>query len=295
MQRLILIACTILLAIPAGLSAGMSAARAQTSLTDWNPVCICKSGHPKYSDRITAVFRITDANKAGLKKKIDQGRLGLRQYATFHAKACGEPKMCGRSYDFKSKTYYPNTPISGPVTVRINMMSNAPAHRPKGKKTYELNERFFRVGHNFRIGGKPVSRDEAKVAVESANRVTVWRPACICRSGHPDRKNRITAVFRITDKNQAEMKRKMRQGRLGLGQKARLDGAACDQPKLCGTTYDFKTKERYPNTPIAGPVSIRINMLVNAPVKRPRGALLYELVEDRFSVGRRFRIGGSPQ
>ncbi|MEJ2121622.1 MAG: hypothetical protein P8Z76_13120 [Alphaproteobacteria bacterium] len=277
MQRLILIACAALLALPAGMSAGLSAAWAQTSLTDWKPVCICKSGHPRYKDRITAVFRITDKNKAGLKKKIDQGRLGLRQYATLHGKACGEPK------------------ISGPVTVRINMLSNAPSHRPKGKKRYELNERFFKVGRRFRIGGKPVSRDEARVAVESANRVTVWRPTCICRSGHPDRKDRITAVFRITDKNQAEMKRKLRQGRLGLGQKARLEGAACDRPKLCGTTYDFKTKERYPNTPIAGPVSVRINMLVNAPVKRPRGALLYRLVEKRFHVGKRFKIGGKPQ
>lgn len=288
MQRLILIACAFLLAIPAA----APAARAQTSLTDWNPVCICKSGHPKYSDRVTAVFRITDANKAALQSKIQQGRLGLRQYATFHAKACGEPKMCGRSYDFKSKTYYPNTPISGPVTVRINMMSNAPSHRPKGAKTYQLHESFFQVGRSFRIGGKPMSRDEAKMAVESVNRVTVWRPACICRSGHPDRKDQVTAVFRITDKNQAEMKRKMREGRLGLRQAARLVGPACSEAKMCGTSYDFKTKERFPNTPIAGPVTIRINMLMNAPVRRPRDAQEYKLVEDRFRVGHRFTIGG---
>jgi hypothetical protein len=288
MPRLILIACAVLLAIPAA----APAARAQTSLTDWNPVCICKSGHPKYSDRVTAVFRITEANKAALQSKIEQGLLGLRQYATFHAKACGEPKMCGRSYDFKSKTYYPNTPISGPVTVRINMMSNAPSHRPKGAKAYQLNERFFQVGRSFRIGGKPMSRDEAKMAVESVNRVTVWRPACICRSGHPDRKDQVTAVFRITDKNQAEMKRKMREGRLGLRQAARLVGSACSDATMCGTSYDFKTKERFPNTPIAGPVTIRINMLMNAPVRRPRDAQEYKLVEDRFRVGHRFTIGG---
>jgi hypothetical protein len=291
MQRLILIACAFLLALPAGISA----ARAESSLTDWKPVCICKSGHPKRQDRITAVFRITDANRAELKKKIDEGRLGLRHYATFHGKTCGEPKMCGRSYDFKEKKYYPNTPISGPVTVRINFMSNAPSHKPRGAKRYQLNERFFKTGRTFRIGGKPTSRDVAKSAVESANRVTVWRPTCICRSGHPKRQDRITAIFRITRKNQAEMKRKMREGRMGLRQAARLEGPACSEAKLCGTTRDYKTKERFPNTPIAGPVTIRINMLLNVPVRRPRGSQEYQLVEDRFRVGRRFTIGGKPQ
>jgi len=291
MQRLILIACAFLLALPAGIPT----ARAESSLTDWKPVCICKSGHPKRQDRITAVFRITDENRAELKKKIDEGRLGLRQYATFHGKTCSEPKMCGRSYDFKEKKYYPNTPISGPVTVRINLMSNAPSHRPRGKKKYELNERFFKVGRTFKIGGKPTSRDAAKSAAESANRVTVWRPTCICRSGHPDRKDRITAIFRITDKNQAAMKRKMSEGRMGLRQTARLVGPACSQAKLCGTTRDYKTKERFANTPIAGPVTIRINMLLNAPVKRPRGSQEYQLVEERFRVGHRFTIGGKPQ
>ena len=291
MQRLILFAATFLLAIPAAIPA----ARAQTSLTDWNPVCICKSGHPERGDRITAVFRITDANKAELQSKIQQGRLGLRQYATFRGKACGEPKMCGRTYDFKSKTYYPNTPITGPVTVRISMMSNAPSHRPKGAKTYQLNERYFKTGRSFRIGGKTMSRDEAKAAVEAVNRVTVWRPTCICRSGHPERPDRITAIFRITDANKAAMKSKMREGRLGLRQAARLVGPACSEAKLCGTSYDFKTKERFPNTPIAGPVTIRINMLMNAPVKRPRGGQEYQLVEDRFRVGGRFTVGGKSQ
>jgi hypothetical protein len=288
MQRLILIACAMLL--PAA-----PAAKAQVKLTEWRPVCICKSGHPERGDRITAIFRISDANKAELRRKITQGRLGLGQYATLRGPACGQPKLCGRSYDFKSKTYYPNTPIAGPVTVRINMLMNAPAKRDRGAKAYRLREKWFRIGHRYRVGGKPVSRDEAKASVESANRVTVWQPLCICRSGHPERGDRITAVFRITDGNKAAMRRKMRQGRLGLRQRARLIGAACAETRICGTTYDFKTKERFPNTPIAGPVTIRINMLLNAPVKRPRGASEYRLVEDRFRVGKRFKIGGRPE
>jgi hypothetical protein len=299
MHRLFRFACACLLALPAVLSAAISVAPGaqaqQTLLTDWKPVCICKSGHPKRQDRIIAVFRITDDNKAELKRKINQGRLGLSQYATFHGKACGEPKMCGTSYDFKTKKRYPNIPIAGPVTVRINMMINAPAKREKGSRVYRLREKWFRVGHRFKIGGKPMSRDLAKATVESANRVTVWRPLCICRSGHPNRKDRITAVFRITKKNRAEMRRKMRQGRLGLRQHARLVGPACSEAKLCGTSYDFKTKERFPNTPIAGPVTIRINMLMNAPVQRPRDAYQYRLVEERFRVGKRFTIGGKPQ
>jgi len=292
MHRTIPIACALLLALPVA----TSPARAQqTSLTDWNPVCICKSGHPDRQDRLTAIFRITDENKAELEKKIAQGRLGLRQYATFHAKVCGEPKLCGDTYDFKTKIKYPNTPIAGPVTVRISMMSNAPSKRPQGSQIYQMDARFFRVGHTFRIGGKPMSRDEAKSAVESVNRVTVWRPACICRSGHPDRKDAITAVFRITDKNQAELKQKMREGRLGLRQAARLEGPACGDAQMCGTSYDFKTKQRFPNTPIAGPVRIRINMLLNAPVRRPRDANDYQLVEDRFRVGHRITIGGKTE
>jgi len=284
MTRLILIACAMMLAAPA--------AMAEVKLTEWTPACICKSGNPERSERITAVFRITDANKAAMRRKISQGRLGLGQYATLRGKACGQPKLCGRSYDFKQKKYYPNTPIAGPVTVRINMLINAPAKRDRGAKVYRLNKKWFRVGHSFKVGGKPTSRDVAKASIESASRVTVWRPVCICRSGHPDRTDRITAVFRITDANKAAMMRKMRDGRLGLRQNARLVGTACDRPKVCGTTYDFKTKERFPNTPIAGPVTIRINMLMNAPVKRPRGAQEYQLVEDRFRVGQRFKIGG---
>ncbi|MDH3235301.1 MAG: hypothetical protein OEQ29_17415 [Alphaproteobacteria bacterium] len=287
MKRLILIICTALLAAPT--------AQAAANLTEWTPVCICKSGHPERGDRITAIFRITDDNKAAMRRKISQGRLGLGQYATLRGGACDQPKLCGRSYDFKSKTYYPNTPIAGPVTVRINMLMNAPAKRDKGSRVYRLNPKWFRVGHNFKVGGKPTSRDAAKAAIESANRVTVWRPICICRSGHPDRQDRITAIFRITDANKAAMRRKMRDGRLGLRQTARLVGGACDQPRMCGTTRDYKTKERFPNTPIAGPVTIRINMLLNAPVKRPRGAQEYQLVEDRFRVGKRFTIGGKSQ
>jgi hypothetical protein len=42
-------------------------------------------------------------------------------------------------------------------------------------------------------------------------------------------------------------------------------------------------------------VTIRINMLLNVPVRRPRGSQEYQLVEDRFRVGRRFTIGGKPQ
>ena len=287
MKRLILIAGAALLAAPA--------AQAAANLTEWEPVCICKSGHPDRGNRITAVFRITDENKASMRRKISQGRLGLGQYATFKGPACSRPKLCGTSYDFKTKKRFPNTPIAGPVTVRINMMMNAPAKRDRGSRVYRLREKWFKVGHRFRIGGKPTSRDSAKASVESANRVTVWRPACICRSGHPNRKDRITAVFRITDANKTVMRRKMSQGRLGLRQRARLVGGACSQAKLCGTSYDFKTKERFPNTPIAGPVTIKINMLLNAPVKRPRGSQEYQLVPERFRVGKRFTIGGKPE
>jgi len=284
MTRLILIACAALLAAPA--------AQAQMKLTDWTPVCICKSGHPERGNRVSAIFRITDANKASLRRKISQGRLGLGQFATFKGPACSQPKLCGRSYDFKTKKRYPNKPIAGPVTVRINMMMNAPAKRERGTKVYRLREKFFRVGNKFTVGGKPMSRDAARISVQSANRVTQWSPICICRSGHPKRQDRVTAVFRITDANEKVMRRKMSEGRLGLRQRARLVGGTCSKAKLCGRSYDFKSKTYYPNTPIAGPVTISISMMANAPVKRPRGGQEYRLVEERFRVGKRFTIGG---
>jgi len=298
MRRPIPIACACLLAMlsaPLALMAPSArAAGAQGPLTEWTPACICRSGVPKQGDRITAVFRITEANKDELKRKIDGGRLGLGQYATLKGEPCDQPKLCGRSYDFKTKKYVPNTPISGPVTLRITMMANAPARRRKGARHYSLYEKWFRVGHSFRIGGKPTSRAAARATIEAANRVTVWRPVCICKSGHPKRRDQVTAIFRITDANKDAMMRKMRDGRLGLRQSARLVGSACDRPKLCGTSYDFKTKERFANTPIAGPVTIRINMLLNAPVSKPRGAKAYRLVEKRFRVGHRFSVGGKP-
>ena len=208
MRRLTLIACACLLAVlsapPALLAPAARAAGAQGPLTEWTPVCICKSGIPKRGDRITAVFRITDANKGELKRKINGGRLGLGQYATLKGEPCDQPKLCGRSYDFKTKKYFPNMPISGPVTLRITMMANAPARRQKGARHYSIYEKWFRVGHRFRIGGKPTSRagtkasiETAKASIETANRVTVWRPVCTSQTLAEPSPSPVVAIIRL--------------------------------------------------------------------------------------------------
>ena len=268
-------------------------------LTEWQPSCICKSTIPGRTD-VRAVFEITDENADELRRKMSQGRLGLREYATLKGGVCSRPRLCGRSYDFKAKTWHPNEPISGPVTIRINMLSNAPVSRQRGARRYSLREDRFRVGRKFTIGGKPLdptnARRSAAIARKAAainSRVTTWRPACICRRTKPGR-DYVVAIFRVTDQNADEMRRKMSAGYMGLGANARFVGPACRSQKLCGRSYDFKTKTRYPNVPIAGPVQVRINMMINAPVKRNKETRIYEFQPQRFSVGKTFRVGGQP-
>lgn len=268
-------------------------------LTEWQPSCICKSTIPGRTD-IRAVFEITDENAEELRRKMSQGRLGLREYATLKGGVCSRPKLCGRSYDFKAKTWHPNEPISGPVTIRINMMSNAPVRRERGARRYSLRQERFQVGRRFTIGGKPLdptnARRSAAMARKAAainTRVTTWRPACICRRTRPGR-DYVVAVFRVTDENAEEMRQKMSKGYMGLGATARFVGPACTSQTLCGRSYDFKTKTRYPNVPIAGPVQVRINMMINAPVKRNKETRIYEFQPQRFNVGKTFRIGGQP-
>ncbi len=134
-----------------GLVAGASAEETGT----WRPVCICQSGVPG-SDTVSAIFVITKANAGALRKNMEAGLLGLRRNATLLGKACGKPKMCGKTSWSKTKKTYQNTPIGGPVTIRISYMASAPVKYDRASKGYKFSEKRFKIGRQFLIGGKPV-------------------------------------------------------------------------------------------------------------------------------------------
>ena len=136
-----------------GLAAGSGASAEEAGV--WRPACICKSGVPD-SKTISAVFIITEANSAALRKNIEAGLLGLDKHAKLLGKSCGKPKMCGTARGSKTKKRYPNTPIAGPVTIRISFISSAPINYGKASKDKKINEKLFKIGRKFKIGGKPV-------------------------------------------------------------------------------------------------------------------------------------------
>lgn len=148
--------CSVALAaalLSVGLAAGSPASAEEAGV--WKPVCICKSGVPD-SKTISAVFVITKANAAALRKNIEAGLLGLGKHAKLLGESCGKPKMCGKTYWSKTKKRYQNTPIAGPVTIRISFMAATPTKYDSATRGYKLNEKRFKIGKEFKIGGKPV-------------------------------------------------------------------------------------------------------------------------------------------
>lgn len=136
-----------------GLAAGPGASAEEAGV--WKPVCICQSGVPD-SKTISAVFVITKANSGALRKNIEAGLLGLGKHATLLGKNCGDLKMCGKTSWSKTKKRYQNTPIAGPVTIRISYIASAPINYGKASKDKKVNEKRFKIGRQFLIGGKPV-------------------------------------------------------------------------------------------------------------------------------------------
>ena len=290
MRRLIPIACALLFA-----AAAMPAAGESFGITDWPTVCICKSGDPVWQGDglISGFVQVTEENRADLRKKIDEGRLSRGQFATFRGKGCDNRAVtCSRGFNLKLFKFYRNVEVPGPLTVRIETLPRGLFHRPKGATKGRLNERYFQVGQVFWIQGKWMTHFEAEDMIKSLNRVTTWRPACICRSDKPLLKNIVTGIFRITAKNQAEIRRKAHERRLHREQRARLVGPACDTPKLCTILYRPEARSRLPDIPMAGPVTIRIDRSFLAPTYVIGGPLGAKYVESRIQVGNLFMIGG---
>ncbi len=146
--------CSIALAM-AMVSIGSVAGASAEETGAWRPLYICKSGIPD-STRVFAVFKITKANAGALRKNIEAGLLAKRKRAMLLGKVKGTLQSCGKSTWLKDNKRYQNTPIGGPLTIRITSLAFAPLKFNPAGKGYVLSERRFKNGLQFMIMGKPV-------------------------------------------------------------------------------------------------------------------------------------------